>query len=209
MIDVSGKGRVLVYSLGYATSGIPQQWAASNSREGINRIENLSTTTVQQIASQINDQKQPGDIIVVSIHWGGNWGYTISDEYADFAHQLIDNAQVDMIHSHSSHHPRGLEVYQGKLILYGCGDFINDYEGISGYEAFRSDLTLMYLPRIDPKNGRLTNLEFIPMQIKHFRLHRATPQDSRWVKDMLNQSSEPWSTHITLKHDNRLLLQLT
>jgi poly-gamma-glutamate capsule biosynthesis protein CapA/YwtB (metallophosphatase superfamily) len=39
--------------------------------------------------------------------------------------------------------------------LYGCGDFLNDYEGISGYEVFRSDLRLMYLPAMDPLRGKL------------------------------------------------------
>ena len=30
----------------------------------------------------------------------------------------------------------GFEVYRDKLILYGCGDFLNDYEGIGGYQPF-------------------------------------------------------------------------
>jgi poly-gamma-glutamate synthesis protein (capsule biosynthesis protein) len=49
------------------------------------------------------------------------------------AHKLIDGAAVGLIHGHSSHHVRGIEVYRNKLILYGCDDFLKDYEGISGY----------------------------------------------------------------------------
>jgi poly-gamma-glutamate capsule biosynthesis protein CapA/YwtB (metallophosphatase superfamily) len=30
-----------------------------------------------------------------------------------------------------------IEGYRDRLILYGCGDFLNDYEGIKGYEEFR------------------------------------------------------------------------
>ena len=45
-----------------------------------------------------------------------------------------------------AHHVKGIEVYRQKLILYGCGDFIDDYEGIRGYEQFRDDLVLMYFP---------------------------------------------------------------
>jgi len=29
--------------------------------------------------------------------------------------------------------------FTDRLILYGCGDFIDDYEGISGYERHRDD----------------------------------------------------------------------
>jgi len=45
-----------------------------------------------------------------------------------------------------------VEVYRKRkrLILFGCGDFLTDYEGISGYEQFRGDLTLMCL-RLKPR----------------------------------------------------------
>ena len=33
-----------------------------------------------------------------------------------------------MVHGHSSHHAKGAELYQGKLIIYGAGDLISDYE---------------------------------------------------------------------------------
>ena len=75
--------------------------------------------------------------MVASVHWGSNWGYDIPREQTVFAHRLIDEAGVDIIHGHSSHHVRAIEVYKDRLILYGCGDFLNDYEGISGYEEFR------------------------------------------------------------------------
>lgn len=52
---------------------------------------------------------------------------------------------------HSSHHVKGIEVYNGKMIAYGAGDFLNDYEGIvgQGYEDFRDDLCCLYVPTLD------------------------------------------------------------
>lgn len=38
------------------------------------------------------------------------------------AHFLIDECQVDIIHGHSAHHLQGIEIRNGKVILYGCGD---------------------------------------------------------------------------------------
>ena len=49
---------------------------------------------------------------------------------------------MHVVHGHSSHHPRPLEIYRGKPVLYGCGDLINDYEGIGGYERFHDELRL-------------------------------------------------------------------
>jgi hypothetical protein len=78
-----------------------------------------------------------------SIYWGSNWGYRVDADQVRFARRPIDGG-VDVVHGHSSHHPRSIEVYRGKLILYGCGDCIDDYEGITGHQAYRDDLLLLY-----------------------------------------------------------------
>ena len=56
------------------------------------------------------------------------------------------------------------------LTHLGGGDFITDYEGISGYEAFRGDLAMMYLVGLDGTNGKLLAPQVIPMQMRRFRL---------------------------------------
>jgi len=58
-------------------------------------------------------------MVIASIHWGSNWGYNTPSDQRKFAHKLIDDASVDVIHGHTSHHVKGMEVYKGKLIIYG------------------------------------------------------------------------------------------
>jgi len=72
---------------------------------------------------------------------------------------LIDEG-VAVVHGHSSHHVKAIEVFKGRLILYGCGDFLTDYEGISGYEMFRGDLGLMYLVDLGLRNGQLVSADW-------------------------------------------------
>ena len=72
-------------------------------------------------------------------------------------------------------------MYRGKLILYGCGDFINDYEGIGGYESFRPDLAVLYVAHLHPADGGLASLTLIPFQARRFRLHRAQAADAAWL----------------------------
>ena len=62
------------------------------------------------------------------------------------------------MHGHSSHHVKAIEVFRGRLILYGCGDFLTDYEGVGGYEEFRGDLALMYFVELDSGTGELVGL---------------------------------------------------
>ena len=100
----------------------------------------ISEKTVAHIKQAVQGVKRAGDIVVVSIHWGGNRGYAIPSAQTRFAHKLIDAAGVDIIHGHSSHHVKGIEICKDKPIIYGCGDFLTDYEGISGQEGYRGDL---------------------------------------------------------------------
>ncbi|MGZ3790136.1 MAG: CapA family protein, partial [Bacteriovorax sp.] len=122
-------GRVLVFSISHASSGVPMEWMATESRGGVFLINSLSEESVQMVRSVIESYKKKDDVVVVSLHWGGNWGYDVSKKESHFAHALIDQAFVDILHGHSSHHPKPLEIYNGRPIFYGCGDFINDYEG--------------------------------------------------------------------------------
>ncbi len=234
--NISGKGRVIVFSYCSLTSGVPSNWAAEKTKPGVNLLRDLSDETVQRIKKKVKTVKQQGDVVVASIHWGSNYGYDIPYEQRKFAHALIDKAGVDIIHGHSSHHPRPIEVYKGKLIIYGAGDFINDYEGIkgskkfridlrklrnlwkrlrsSGNRKFRIDLTLMYFVSVEPSTGKLENLKIIPMQIKKFRLNYPSPKDVEWLRDRMNKEYKKFNLQLELKpalasgkEDNTLLLR--
>jgi len=205
IIEVTGKGRVLVFGFGDESSGIPSRWGARGDKAGVNLLPDLSENTVSRIARRISAFKQQGDCVVASIHWGGNWGYGIADAQREFAHRLIDQAQVDVVHGHSSHHPMGIEVYKDKPILYGCGDFLNDYEGISGYEEFRGDLSLMYFVTLDLETGKLVGLRMTPMQIKRFRLNFAPSHDALWLQQVLDRESQKLGARIELIDKGRRL----
>ena len=206
-LEVTGKGRVLVWAFGAETSGIPRRWAATQDTPGVHLLKDLSATTVREIADTVHQCKQDRDIVVVSLHWGGNWGYSVPPEHMWFARKLLDEAGVDIIHGHSSHHPQGIEVFREKPILYGCGDFLNDYEGISGYEAFRADLTFMYFVTMDPCTGKLQRFTMIPMQRKRLQATYAPKAAAQWLRDMLHREGSRFGTQAVLHEDNTLTLQ--
>jgi len=201
----AGRNRVLLFSFGSTTSGIPEDWKATSISPGVNLLDDLSEKTAARVCDQMRAHQQPGDLIIASIHWGGNWGYEIPREQIVFAHRLIEEG-VAIVHGHSSHHVKAIEVFKGRLILYGCGDFITDYEGISGYEMFRGDLALMYLVELDPSNGKLISARLVPMQMRRFRLERAAAADAKWLCNLLNDLGAPFGTTLRLEEDNSLTL---
>ncbi|MGZ4845337.1 MAG: CapA family protein [Candidatus Angelobacter sp.] len=206
ILDGCSKNRVLVYACGHSSSGIGADWSADKDKPGLNFLPGFSEAICLEIKQNVAARKQPGDTVIFSVHWGGNWGYEVEGEHRQFAHTLIDEAAIDVVYGHSSHHAKGVEVYHGKPILYGCGDFINDYEGISGYEAFRDDLTLMYFLRLNPADGSLVSLQMVPMQIKNFRLGFATRADARWLYNVLKREEEKLGAKIELTSQNVLQL---
>lgn len=203
----TAKGRVLVFSMGTVSSGIPPDWAAMPGRPGVNLLPDFSDATLRQIAAQVKAIKHPRDVVVASIHWGDNWGYAVPPAHQDFAHGLIDQCGVDVVHGHSSHHPIGIEVYRERPILYGCGDFLNDYEGISGHGAYRGDLSLMYFLDVDPASGTLLRLRMVPMQMRRFRLKHASPDDGRWLREVLEREGRRLGSRVEANPDGSLALR--
>lgn len=181
----TGAGRLLVFSFATPSSGVPHGWAALPGRPGVNLLSDLEPSTVDRVVAAISDIAEKSDTVLVSIHWGPNWGDETENEHRIFAHALIDRAKVHIIHGHSSHHPKAIEIHAGQPIFYGCGDFINDYEGIAGHETYRPWLVLGYCLTLDERSRQLRDLELLPFRLKKFRLTRASTEETAWLRDRM------------------------
>jgi len=199
-------GRLFVWSLGTESSGVPPVWAATTSRPGIDLLDSLSDAAADALADRFMRVRRPGDIGMVSIHWGSNWGYDVPPAQIRFAHRLIDGG-IDIIHGHSSHHPRPIDVYRDKLVLYGCGDFLNDYEGIGGYEQYRGDLVLMYFPALEPVTRRLRALRMVPMRVRRMKMNRASASEASWLQARVSRASSDFGSDVDLLADGSLALR--
>lgn len=198
--------RVLLVSCVVADSGVPQSWAAREHRSGVNLVT-LADQTVDAIARDLAAVRRPADIAVVSIHWGSNWGYGIEPAQRSFAQNLIRRAGVSIVHGHSSHHPKGVEVFDARLILYGCGDLLNDYEGISGYAAYRGDLVAAYLAEVCAADGRLAALRILPFRVRRLRLERPSESDVNWLAARLNREGAELGTRFAASGSKALYLE--
>lgn len=206
IVDRPGGQRVIVFSFGTETSGIPPAWLATEERPGVDLLEDLSDATAGALVERVGRVKRRGDLVIASIHWGSNWGYGVPRDHVRFAHRLIDGG-VDVVHGHSSHHPRPIEVYRDKLVLYGCGDLIDDYEGIPGSKGFRDDLVLMYVPVVESSTGHLIALRMTPLRIRRMRLNRATPAEAQWLCGRLTGISGAFGSRVEMAADGGLVLR--
>ncbi|MGE5687702.1 MAG: CapA family protein, partial [Gemmatimonadota bacterium] len=187
VLAVGAESRVLVFAFGATDAGIPEDWGAGPAAAGVHLLPDFSGRTVEHIAGLVRATKRQGDVAVASVHWGGNWGYGIPAAHRRFAHGLIERAGVDAVHGHSSHHPKAIEIYRERPIFYGCGDLLNDYEGIPGNEEFRDDLALLYFVTFEVPAGALVRLELTPLRIRNFRLNQPSASDRAWLRGRLDR----------------------
>lgn len=198
--------RWLIFAWASIDSGVPHPWQATLQRPGVQTLEILDKHTASQISQTVRRYRQAGDRVIVSLHWGENWGWAVPEAQQAFAHHLIDSGEVDLVYGHSSHHPRPIEVYQSKLILYGCGDLINDYEGIGHRVLSASGICPLYFATLSNSTGELLQLEIQPWKLEKFRLVRADSASSTAFLELFNSQSCSFRTRIDVQADSRWTL---
>jgi poly-gamma-glutamate synthesis protein (capsule biosynthesis protein) len=102
-------------------------WEATADEPGVFYVPiDLNDSRAEKLLRLIRESSRLVDLLIVSAHWGSNWGYHPPREHVVFAHALIE-AGADTVFGHSSHVFRGIEFYKGRPILYSAGNFIDDY----------------------------------------------------------------------------------
>lgn len=121
-------------------------WEATPTRPGTFYVPaDLQDSRALNLLDRVRESKRAVDVLVVSAHWGSNWGYESPPEHISLAHALIE-AGADIVFGHSSHVFRGIELYHGRPILYGAGNFVDDY-AVDQIE--RNDQGFIYVTAIE------------------------------------------------------------
>ncbi|HJV60928.1 MAG TPA: CapA family protein [Albitalea sp.] len=195
-LPLPGGGRLLLWAAATPDCGTTPEWAAQPGRSGIALLPRLDEDAAQGLAERVRRERGEHDVVVMSLHWGDNWVARLPAQQRAFAHRLIDLGAADIVHGHSSHHPLPIEVHAGKLVLHGCGDLINDYEGIAPREAQRSDLVCLYGATVERAGGRLLGLEIVPLQLRRFRLTQPDDDERQWLLSRLDAECRRLGTRI-------------
>lgn len=206
-VQLPGEHVLQVFGLCVGDSGVPLSWRARESQPGVWRLDDLSEASIADVSARIASRSTGADLVVASIHWGTNWGWSVPDAHVRLGRDLVDEAGVDVVHGHSSHHVKGVEIHRGRPILYGCGDLITDYEGIAGHESFRGELSLLYLPTLDVASGRLRRFDLWPMRIERFQLRRADADETAWLLETLRRTTADPELEVGRPDERRLQIR--
>lgn len=175
---VSTEDGVEIDVLAFASedSGTLRDWEATADKAGIAWLPAMTSheqvdhcvRIVQKAVNRLDNVDHR--ILILSVHMGPNWAYRSPGSFPDnqeyrrqFSHRVIDELGVDVLYAHSSHHIRGMEVYNSKFIMYGAGDFCNDYGGFAnkGDHLFVK-YGALFVVDLDAETGDLHGVSLVP-----------------------------------------------
>lgn len=95
-------------------------WYATDERAGLNCVDSWDCERQLELISEYDKEC---DVLFVSVHWGLEYYYTITEEQQEFAHKLCDNG-ADIILGHHPHVLQPIESYNDSVIFYSMGNFL-------------------------------------------------------------------------------------
>jgi poly-gamma-glutamate capsule biosynthesis protein CapA/YwtB (metallophosphatase superfamily) len=132
------------------------------------------------IKEDIRKLRPQVDTVLVAIHWATSRSAEVSADNRAFAHDLID-AGADVILGHHPPHPKGIEVYHGKVILYAPSNVLRGHNG--------PNLDDGYLARFTLGKGSIEKVEVLPIIGKGQPEGHTGPYDSKLFQPALMQGS--------------------
>jgi poly-gamma-glutamate capsule biosynthesis protein CapA/YwtB (metallophosphatase superfamily) len=176
------------------------EWEAAADHPGIFYLPiDASDERACLLLDTISRVRKNVELLIVSGHWGPNWGYEPLAAHVKFGHLLID-AGADIIFGHSGHVFRGIELYRGRPIIYCAGNFIDDY---AVDEVERNDESFIFLVHV--KNGRLSGLTLFPTVIAECQARLARARQSREIAFKMASLCAKLGTHAEWHETGRAL----
>ncbi len=164
-------------------------WEAGDEHPGVFYVPvdkpDHRTAHLLQLVAQARSEV---DFLIVSAHWGGNWGCYPPPSHTRLAHDLA-RAGASVVFGHSPHVCRGIEVFEGAVILYSTGDFVDDYAVDPIEHNDRSWAFELHL-----EHSQVRSLHLHPIEIVACQARRAQHDVSLVMIEGMQELCRPFGT---------------
>lgn len=155
---------------------------------------------LKYIIEDVKKYKRKNNIVLVSLHWGVEHNDFPEKYQVTVAHSIIDSG-ADGIIGHHPHVPQGIEIYNGKPVIYSLGNAITGF-----YNPNYKNNVMVSLQYRGPD---LLDIRIIPIAGK-FREVKSQPHilnGSKAVKILkhMQRVSRPFKTDISIKDDKGVI----
>jgi poly-gamma-glutamate capsule biosynthesis protein CapA/YwtB (metallophosphatase superfamily) len=177
-------------------------WEAGDDHPGIFYVPVVThDERTSKMLNKVRKARSQVDVLIVAAHWGANWGAHPPVQHTTLAHGLIW-AGADVVFGHSAHVCRGVEVFEGGLILYSTGDYVDDY-AVDPIE--RNDRSWAFEIHVQEK--QITHLHLYPTMIHECQARRAAPGEAREMIQAMQDLCCPFGTvaNASANHDHLVI----
>jgi poly-gamma-glutamate synthesis protein (capsule biosynthesis protein) len=175
-------------------------WGATDHRPGIFYLPiDREDGRAKRLFEIVHDTQKEVDLLIVSAHWGPNWGHRPRRNHIPFGHALIDRG-ADIVFGHSCHVFQGIEIYQGRLILYSTGDFIDDY---AVDEVERNDESFIFMVQMEKE--KITRLHLYPTLVRNFQARLAVRSEAPKIARKMKNLCAEFNTLVRWDDDEQRL----
>ncbi len=171
-------GDVVVAIVGMETSDA-KVYTATKDRPGVHFLYRVCRNPkhdqrlVDHLAKIVKEARRHAHVVIFSPH-GAN---TSGDPYVtpprrELAEKLIREAGFDAVLGHGAHHPEGVEVIDGKPVVYDAGNLVLDFDAAKKtYLDWQSGGMLW---KVEFSKAGIHRLEGIPLRMKFLETQLAT-----------------------------------
>ena len=165
------------------------EWEATGNRPGVFYVPvDRHDARAGRLLEIIHGHAKTVDLLIISAHWGPNWGHAPPREHVGFAHAMVE-AGAGVVFGHSSHVFRGIEFHRSRPVVYGGGTFIDDY-AVDKVE--RNDESFIYM--METEDGTPRGLRLYPIVIRNFQAGRAGAEQGRRIADKMQHLCHTFHT---------------
>ena len=165
-------------------------------------IVSLQEETLAHIADGIAQARAQGaELVVFSNHWGANFVERPSPAFRSFARRVIELG-ADIYYGHSAHICQGIEIHQGKPILYDTGNFIDDY---AVHPLLRNDRSCLF--KVMFAQGKLRRIELLPVSLRVAHVALARGEEFDAISARMEMLCAEFGTKLMCR-DDRLIYEV-
>ena len=164
----------------------------------INGMNPRMTDRIVEVLSSILERaREHAHLVLLSPHWGENMKGEPTELTRTLARRLIE-AGYDGILGHSAHWMQGIEVIDGRPVLYDAGNLVIDY-GTGDPNSETAIFTLSF------NQAGITAVRATPIQLRRNKTILATGQTAADIREKLTAQSAALETPIRQEGDDLIV----
>jgi poly-gamma-glutamate capsule biosynthesis protein CapA/YwtB (metallophosphatase superfamily) len=132
-------------------------------------------------------------LILLTVHWGDNWVREVSPLHRRMARAAFAGG-VDLILGHSAHRLKGMEVVDGKVVLYDMGNLFFDC-------SLRDEGRRSAIFRLHLSPSGVHRVDVVPIEAREGHAVPASPAEGISILEEMEALSAPLGTSLKRNRD--------